>query len=140
MSYHDQGAEYKYVELLVRRAVNGAATCDAVIDAYEQMARLVWDYVARLIGDGGTRAVMSRSVQVTGRACPRILAARVDWRSIDFSNFRTGTQRQDCTPDEITDALSLFSVNIFRTLGELTGDILTAPLFAYLTKQVSEWG
>lgn len=124
--------EYRRVIELLKSRLSDKRTCSALIDEYEEVLRSIWIYIARLIGDAGARAVLARAVKVAGREAPLVQTLRVDEDRTDFSGLRDHVDRVGCTPPEVMNALASLGASIFRTLFELTGDVLTEPLLRHL--------
>ncbi|MBI2953851.1 MAG: hypothetical protein HYY30_06025 [Chloroflexi bacterium] len=132
MKGNDWSASHRRVVALLKQRLGSAENCAQVIDGYEAVLASIWSFTARLLGEGGARAVMVRAGQLAARDVPMVQQVRVKENGVDFAEFRALAAAKNCSTHEVMDALTTLAAMIFRTLSELAGDILTEPLLQYL--------
>jgi hypothetical protein len=116
----------------VRRRLPKRNTCIEAVDDYEAVFRTIWDFMSTYLGETGAQAIVTRSIQVTGRNTPMVLNLRATTSGVDFGPFHTHAEKPDCSPLEITDALVLLSAAVFDTIFQLTGEALSGALMREL--------
>jgi len=132
MTFDDWRAEYPTLVRILEDRMRGKETCSDVIDSYDEVARSIWDFTARLLGDGGTRAVIARSIQLAATDTPLLQRVKALERKLDFGELREYTARLGCGAPEVLDALLRLGVMIFHTLHDLSDDAITGPLLSRL--------
>jgi len=137
---HNWDAEQQHIVALLKSRLGTQASCTEVIDAYEGLMRSIWSFTARLLGDGGARAVLSRSISVAAREAPLVIRVRTRERDVDLSEFRHYVAEAGCGTTEVTQALIILGVMIFATLADLAGESITTPLIRHLEALDQESG
>lgn len=120
---------------VLRRRLNAGETCPDVIDCCEALLRSIFAFVARLLGTGGARAVVARSIQVATRQASLLSSVRVREDGPDLAELRERLARADHDPSEVEGALIRLGLQIFQTLSDLTGDAVTVPLLRHLEEE-----
>ncbi len=119
---------------LLRIRLENKETCADVIETYESLTCLTWDFVSRFVGPRGTKALMERSTTLAGLHAHLVLKLQIGDEGVDFDGLRAFVEQAGCDRAELVNALLRLSVRIFWTLDELAGDALHGPLLRHLKK------
>ena len=111
---------------------SGSETCTEVIDRFDLLMHWTWKFLSRVLGNGGTKAVLARSVHLATLEFPLLLTIRVSDSEIDLVGIRNHFNEVDCTVIEVVDAFVSVSEKMFQILTDFTGDLLTEPLLQHL--------
>ncbi|MBI2952916.1 MAG: hypothetical protein HYY30_01275 [Chloroflexi bacterium] len=105
------------------------------IDDYGELTASIWSFIGRLLGEGGTRAVLARSLQFAALEAPLLEKVQVCDREVDFSGLRDYAAHGGCNTSQTLDALILLTVTIFKILSNLSENAITGPLLTQLDKE-----
>jgi len=132
---HNRPPELTGVVTLLNDKLGTKETCAEVIDSYEEIMRSIWSFLAQVLGNGGVRALLTRSAQLAVEQVPLLETVQVRERDVDLSAFRTHTVPApgvDCDTSEVMAALTHLTVVVFQTLSDMTGGTLVEPLLRFL--------
>src|SRR3990172_5097871 len=115
---HNWPPEFGRVITVLNDKLGTKETCAEVIDGYEELMRSIWIFLAQVLGDGGARALLTRSVQLAAQQVPLLQPVQVREREVDLSGFRTHTvpaPDADCDTSDVMAALTHLIVVVFQT-------------------------
>lgn len=132
MSASDPGTDHPPVVELLKSRLRNCETSSDVIDGYEKLLRSMWEFTARVLGQGGARAVLVRSINLAAQEAPLVQKLQAGGGGPDLSELREQVAKTGCSPDEVMDALIQQGAMVFQALSELAGETLTEPLLRRL--------
>lgn len=138
-SREEEVPEFPALVKLLKEGLGNRNSCPDVISGYEEVMRPTWSFMAQLLGDDGTRAVVERSVKLATAKVPLLAFIKVSEKGVVFSGLQERITEEDCSAPEILDALAMLAVWIFRILSDLTGNSITEPLLIHLKTDKNLW-
>lgn len=98
------------------------------IDSYRWALFRSWDRMEMVVGRGGAAAVIGHAAGRVARGCPEAALVQVGEDGIDLSRLEARMLEEN--PEGYRECLAELCAAVLETLGELTGDVLLAPLLA----------
>lgn len=124
--------EYGAVVEALKGRIGSSTSCAELVGSFEELVRSIWIFTARLLGEAGARAVMTRSLSLAVRDVPLLRTVSVAADGVHLAEFQDHANREGCSDAEITEALLYLGAMVFKTLGDLAGEALTGPLLEEL--------
>ncbi len=131
MTTHGWQAEHAALREILEKRLGDKESCLEMLEVYDELMRTLWTFVSRLLGDGGTEAVLNRSIRLASTEAPLLRGIHVSGRQVDFGQFRE-LFAADCGTSELNHAFLQLGEAVLQTLSGLTGDVVTAPLLKHL--------
>ncbi len=114
--------------------LDGSETCLEVIGDCEVLMKAVCKFNSRLLGDGGARAVLARAITLATPGAPVVQKIVPTSEGGDFTELRKCAETEEYDVADIHNALVHLKEEVFFTLSDLTGNLLTGPLLQVLQK------
>ncbi len=102
---------------------------------YQRALHLCWERMENVVGRLGAKAIAEHAVKLASRRQPQIASMSVTESGLDFSPLMAEASRNGY--EGVGNGLRELCVAVFRTLVELTGDVLAAPLLEEFKRQAA---
>lgn len=108
------------------------------MEAYRYALRVTWIRMEAVLGSGGAKAILQYAVNVASRRYPEAALVGVGDDGPDLSRVSGEVSNEDLR--DLCKALQELFFTTFRTLAELTGEVIARPLLEELRPPEGERG